>query len=288
MLRKYLRQIEAERRKDTYRTYAVLLSSFDNWLRKQNKSIENCEREDIVAYLKKKDNWTKKTGETFLTIVKTFLRWYLRKIPNPTTIPELRNYNMIRNRIEDILDLRYPTSIEKIPREKKKEALTIDEVKRLLKILKKRSREDYLFTYILLYLGLRKTELLGIGKRTEIDLRKNKLKVLIAKTEYGIRTLYFNNYVKRLLKEYLKNPVRDPWVFNNKLKRYSRIMGFRVYPHMLRNTFRTAQIKRIGREVLVDRLMGHAPKSMGEHYTKISDEEIKEAMTTLHYMKNIR
>jgi len=128
MLKKYLRQVEAERRKDTYRTYAVLLSSFDNWLRKQNKSIENCEREDIVAYLKKKDNWTKKTGETFLTIVKTFLRWYLRKIPNPTTIPELRNYNMIRNRIEDILDLRYPTSIEKIPREKKKEALTIDVV----------------------------------------------------------------------------------------------------------------------------------------------------------------
>jgi len=288
MLEKYLEEVKAERRKETHKTYSALLPPFNTWLKKQGKSIEESEKLDIIDYLKEKEKWTKKTGEIFLTVLKTFLRWYMDEIPDPATTEEVQEFNKSRKRIGKMLKTKYPTSIEKIPKKKKKEALTIDEVKKLLKTLKKRSRKEYLFTYILLYMGLRKSELLGIGKKTTVDLKKNKFEVLIAKTEYGTRTLYFNDYVKGLLREYLKDPVRDSWVFNNKLRNYGRIMEFKMYPHMFRNTFQTESIRIIGREVLVDKLMGHKPKSMGEHYTKISDDEIKESMTTLHYMKNIR
>lgn len=288
MLEKYLKRVKAERRESTYKTYSALLPPFNNWFKKQGKSIEECERADIVNYLKGKTKWTKKTGEIFLTVVKAFFRQYLRNIPSPLTLPELREYNSIKDRIDDILDLRYPSSIEKPLKEKKKEALTLDEIKKLLNILQKKSRKDYLFVYSLLYLGLRKSEFLELGQKTVIDLKKNKLRVEVAKTDYGIRNLYFNNYVKNLLKEYLKDPVRNSWVFNNKLRRYSRIMGFQIYPHMFRNTFQTEQRRTIKDSVLIDKLMGHSPKTMGEYYTKITDEEIKEAMTTLHYMKRIR
>jgi len=74
------------------------------------------------------------------------------------------------------------------------------------------------------------------------------------------------------------------------------LLGFRIHPHMFRNTFISNQRIALSNKVtdvkfIIDCLTGHKPsKTMFDLYTdkKVFEDELRKSMQELHYMKDLK
>lgn len=172
---------------------------------------------------------------------------------------------------------------------KEVKALTLEEEKTLINILKSSNHKYKNIILLSLYTGMRIGETLAIT-RNNIDLRENTLiiektltrdkndKVILGnktKTKTGMRTIYLSNNAKRVLKatcktnitnmynliffDYDKNTFITPTEINCYLKRLNEKHNIchHIHTHMLRHTYATRCIEAGMSAKVLQKILGH-------------------------------
>ena len=282
MLNEFLKETKTVRSLETYKTYGFLLRPFETWLKTKNKSLEECVYNDIYAYLEIKKDWSNRTKWSFLNTVRQLFKWYRNHISPGATMQDLKIAFADRQRCDLIVDMKYPSYLKK-QEASKKMVMSLEE---LIKLLNMTNKQDYIAVYLLAYFGMRKSELSAL-KKGEINFEKQELVIRTSKS-YKTRKLYFNSYVQQLLTEFLKVNISSTAYFNNRLRIYSKAMGFRIFPHMFRHTFISNMVVAIkslpNSHLIIKRLVGHTVSDVTDSYTHSEESDLRNAMIKFHYM----
>ena len=252
-------------RTSTATTYGFLWRPFAKWMSEHGRDAEKFTVADAQEYLASRSDVSDTTKNAILATFKRFARWCQIK----TTDAEERN------RLEQIKEMIRLKPMKLI----KRKALTIPELKQLIDVARDM---DASRIYLLAYLGLRKGELPTLH---DIDFKEGRL-IVVGEKSRSERVLFFNAECGRVLrlaieKGWLKNKLGS---LNEQLKRYDTLLtGIKLTPHRLRHTFCTNMRGRIS-EPLLRTLMGWEEATMADTYTSAFEPEIKEAMTTKHYL----
>ena len=176
--------------------------------------------------------------------------------------------------------------------------LTDEQVEQFLFYLEKETERNKAIGYLLLYTGLRVTELVEIelahidqltaqltvrgkgGKVREVPLRRDVLE-------------HLQSYVRgeRAASKHVASPKllvsqRAPKLHRDAVRRWleqtGERLGFHIHPHMLRHTFCTRLLKNGVDIATVSKLVGHANLNTTiKHYINISKQEKKAAVDCL-------
>ena len=182
---------------------------------------------------------------------------------------------------EKLKGFEYPRRPKELPK-----FLSPEDVRKLINATE--DIRDRLIVSLLYTTGIRVSELIKIRKE-DIDLSKNSLKVFGKGSKE--RIVFFNNYTKKLLKEYLdkyKFGDRD-YIFPGRgsetihyvtvervLNRLKRKAGLskKVTPHILRHSFATYALSQ-GMDIReIQELLGHASLRTTQVYTHVTRERL--------------
>lgn len=181
------------------------------------------------------------------------------------------------------------------------EALSDEQVEQLLFYVENRSKvssRNKLIVYLLLYTGVRVSELVGIkiadidfltsqltvigkgGKRREIGLRQDVLQLVrnYMKEERSESNFSHSDYllVSQRAEKMHRDAVRD-W-----LAKVSKELGFKLHPHLFRHTFCTRLLKKGVDLTTVSKLAGHSTVSMtAKFYIQTTKQEKMDAVNLL-------
>lgn len=275
----YLGHIKEYKASDTHKTYVFFLSKFQEWLKEKGRKVEDCSPEDILQFVNSNAGWSNYTKRFILGIIKKLFSYFEEDVEDLQTSKKFRK----------IVKMEIPTALKQLdfPKEKKM-TLTKEEIK---KVLKRVSGVDYAMIWLLLYLGVRRSELLAFDnpKKTKIDYRHNKITIKNAKN-IEWRTLYYNDGTKKLMQEFLavkKQKVIPPYYINNLLLSLSKKVKIPLHPHMFRHTF-SNHMREIVKfdDIFIKRLMGHKTDITGR-YTTFTEEQLRDVMEKRHYMVNL-
>lgn len=303
LLDEFLSHIKRTRKAGTHEFYKSTLEPLQRWLEGRKKSLETCTTDDVYDYLdqvrvevfKGKKKWEKSSKNALITSLKRFTRWYSKRIPIGVTLDEVRSTLAAQQRAMQIQTMdRF-----RGPKSKKRKALTLDEVRKLLNAARAREK-DYDRIYMLAYLGLRKGEL---GRIMEIDPKRRRMVVLTEKVDVP-RTLYYNDIVADTLRRHPKGFKDHPSTYNAMLKKYTKIIGFRVLPKMFRATAETEFQRSIQShlmkeaktesdlmllpvrvDLIVKTILGHTTQAeISGVYTEVREGDIKRSMIEWHWL----
>ncbi|WP_312505952.1 tyrosine-type recombinase/integrase [Lysinibacillus sp.] len=177
--------------------------------------------------------------------------------------------------------------------------LTDEQVEHFLFHLEKESQRNKCIGYLLLYTGVRVTELVDIqvadidrlaaqlnvkgkgGKYRQIPLRKDVLQVI----EHYLQNERTTN-PKSVDSPYLLVSQRAPKMHRDAVRRWleqvGEQLGYHIHPHMLRHTFCTRLLKNGVEIATVSKLAGHANlNTTMKHYINISKAEKQDAVDRL-------
>lgn len=176
--------------------------------------------------------------------------------------------------------------------------LNEEEVERFLFHMEKESQRKRVMGYMLLYTGLRVSELVNV-KLEDIDNLTGTLRV---NGKGGkIREVPLRSDVKEVIQQYIKGE-RTEGVFSNSryllisqraeqlhrdtvrkwLDEVGKHLQFHIHPHMLRHTFCTRLLKNGVELATVAKLAGHSSvNTTMKHYINISSVEKKNAVDLL-------
>lgn len=177
--------------------------------------------------------------------------------------------------------------------------LTDEQVEQFLFHLEKESQRNKCIGYLLLYTGVRVTELVDIqmadidrlaaqlnvkgkgGKYRQIPLRKDVLQVM----EQYLQNERTTNS-KSVGSPYLLVSQRAPKMHRDAVRRWleqvGEQLGYHIHPHMLRHTFCTRLLKNGVDIATVSKLAGHANLNTTiKHYINISKAEKQNAVDRL-------
>lgn len=181
------------------------------------------------------------------------------------------------------------------------DALSDEQVEQLLFYVengKKVSTRNKLIVYLLLYTGVRVSELVGIkiadvdfltsqlavigkgGKRREIGLRQDVLQLVrdYMKEERSESNFSHSDYllVSQRAEKMHRDAVRD-W-----LAKISKELGFKLHPHLFRHTFCTRLLKKGVDLTTVSKLAGHSTVNMtARFYIQTTKQEKMDAVNLL-------
>ena len=181
-------------------------------------------------------------------------------------------------------------------------ALSEEEVERLLFYLEEQTKvscRNKLIAYILLYTGIRVTELVNIkladidsltssltvrgkgGKVREISLRRQDVLQLIKQYQQGERKQSQFRESEYLLvsqrsEKMHRDAIRD-WLAN-----VSEDIGFKLHPHLFRHTFATRLLRKGVDLTTVSKLTGHSTVNMtAKFYIQTTRQEKQDAVEKL-------
>ncbi|MFD1031855.1 tyrosine-type recombinase/integrase [Metaplanococcus flavidus] len=181
------------------------------------------------------------------------------------------------------------------------DALTEEQVEKLLFYIEDRTNvsvRNQLIVYLLLYTGVRVSELVSIqltdidflenhlkiigkgGKRREIGLRQDVLRLIRAyiQEERSASVFHQSGYllISQRAEKMHRDAVRD-WLVN-----LSKGMGFKMHPHLFRHTFCTRLLKKGVDLTTVSKLAGHSNVNMtAKFYIQTTKQEKLDAVNKL-------
>lgn len=181
------------------------------------------------------------------------------------------------------------------------DALSEEQVEQLLFYVENRSKvstRNKLIVYLLLYTGVRVSELVGMkitdidfltrqlvvigkgGKRREIGLRQDALQLVrdYMKEERSESNFSHSDYllVSQRAEKMHRDAVRD-W-----LAKISKELGFKLHAHLFRHTFCTRLLKKGVDLTTVSKLVGHSTVNMtAKFYIQTTKQEKMDAVNLL-------
>lgn len=265
----------------TFKSYDDILTSFINYLTKENKSVLQVTYKDFNNYLKKIDkqkSYKANSISKYISTFKSFYR-YLYEVGKIDNNPALL--------------LATPKKERLLPK-----YLYDEQIEMLLDSIDIQSTNGLLTKLIieLLYsCGLRVSELVAI-KLTDINFEEKKIKV----TGKGSKERYvlYGTKCQDLLDAYLKKRGFDNGylLLKNKqmrlrtedVRKYINYFALKsglkthVYPHMLRHTFATDMLNNGASLSTVKELLGHENLSTTSIYTHVSNERLRNVYLKTH------
>ncbi|MDN4492147.1 tyrosine-type recombinase/integrase [Ureibacillus aquaedulcis] len=217
-------------------------------------------------------------------------------------INSLKVYNdwLFKNRIVDNIFISIKKYKVKIANGSEAEVsiLNDQQVEQFLFYLEKETQRNKLIGYLLLYTGIRVSELVFIkltdvdqltshltvrgkgGKIREIPLRKDVLVVMKQYLKFERSQSKFAESSYLLLSQRAEKMHRD--AVRRWLEETGSHLGFHIHPHMLRHTFCTRLIRNGAEISTVSKLAGHAGINMTvKYYINTSKEEKQNAVELL-------
>lgn len=181
------------------------------------------------------------------------------------------------------------------------DALSEEQVEQLLFYVEKRNKvsaRNKLIVYLLLYTGVRVSELVNIqltdidfltshlqvigkgGKRREIGLKQEVLQLVrqYIKEERSASVFHESGYLllSQRAEKMHRDAVRD-WLANISME-----LGFKLHPHLFRHTFCTRLLKKGVDLTTVSRLAGHSTVNMtAKFYIQTTKQEKMDAVNLL-------
>jgi len=272
------------------------LKNFEDFL---DKPLDQATKQDVERWVEKRRTEIKANSlNQELGVIKHFYGWLIDELPIPVGEEELRKT------LEKQRQYRRIRQVERLEGEEVSErALSPDTV---FELIDKSRADSHRRAFALCsYFGLRKKEarLLRTGA-VDFDNRTIEIRRETTKTPSGVRILPFDGRMEGFLKvpegqKYVLGHGSKPYshaFFNNMMRKYERIAGFRLRPKMLRVTFNTnmrgtlwEEFGRAKGDFILKKLMGHktSERSMSEHYMGVGERlegDKRKAMTELHYM----
>lgn len=181
------------------------------------------------------------------------------------------------------------------------DALTDEQVEALLFYVENRNKvsiRNKLIVYLLLYTGVRVSELVGIqlkdidyltsnlkvigkgGKRREIGLREDVLQLVRTYRQEERSESVFHESAYLLVSQRAEKMHRD--AVRDWLAIVSKENGFKLHPHLFRHTFCTRLLKKGVDLTTVSKLAGHATVNMtAKFYIQTTRQEKQEAVDKL-------
>lgn len=286
-----------------------IVDRFQEWLEEEGKAI--------------------KTIESYITDVKLFQQYLVEKDANPEVllsrfyftsylkqlekdglaiatinkkINSLKVYNdwLFQEKIVEDVVIRLKRDRLKIANGSEAEVsvLTSEQVDALLFQVEKESVRNKLICYLLLFTGVRVSELVSLkltdvdrltaqlsvrgkgGKFRDIPLRKDVLEVLEQYVSRERAASKFASSPFLLLSQRAESMHRDG--VRRFLEQTGQQLGFHIHPHMLRHTFCTNLLRKGADLTTVSKLAGHATVNMtAKHYIQTSQQEKKQAVDLL-------
>ena len=265
--------------KQTLINYASDLEKFNNYLNENKLNYKKLSKDNIRNYLKYLDQI--KLKKTSISRMLSSLRSYYSYLVMVGTV-KVNPFKLIRN----------PKKESKLP-----VFLSYDEFIKLLDEIKcddDLSIRNKLILELLYATGLRVSELTSI-KLEDIDIKERTIKVMGKGSK--MRIVYFGDYAKKVLQEYLDNNRLD--LLNGKTSKYLLInkngdrltksgveyvidevskhasLKFKISPHVLRHTFATHMLENGADLRSVQELLGHSSLSTTQIYTHITSEYLR-------------
>lgn len=245
----------------TIKTFRSIITSFIEFIgNKDLREVSIWDIDSFLAFLRKK-GYKERSLYTAAVAIKRFIDYL--------------------GLTEKLKGFEYPRRPKELPK-----FLSPEDVRKLINATE--DIRDRLIVSLLYTTGIRVSELIKIRKE-DIDLSKNSLKVFGKGSKE--RIVFFNNYTKKLLKEYLdkyKFGDRD-YIFPGRgsetihyvtvervLNRLKRKAGLskKVTPHILRHSFATYALSQ-GMDIReIQELLGHASLRTTQVYTHVTRERL--------------
>lgn len=179
------------------------------------------------------------------------------------------------------------------------DALSEEQVEKLLFYVENRQKvtlRNKLIVYLLLYTGVRVSELVGIqiadfltstlkvtgkgGKRREIGLRQDVLYLIRQYMKEERSGSVFSDSPYLLLSQRARKMHRD--AVRGWLAKISKELGFKLHPHLFRHTFCTRLLKKGVDLTTVSKLAGHSTVNMtAKYYIQTTRQEKLDAVQLL-------
>lgn len=217
-------------------------------------------------------------------------------------VNSLKVYNdwLFRNRMVDEIFISIKKDKVKVAHGSEAEVSVLNDqqVEQFLFYLEKETQRNKLIGYLLLYTGIRVSELVHI-KLTDVDQLTSHLTV---RGKGGkVREIPLRKDVQEVMKQYIKGErmqskfadssylllsQRAEKIHRDAVRRWldqvGSALGFHIHPHMLRHTFCTRLIRNGAEISTVSKLAGHAGINMTvKYYINTSKEEKQSAVDLL-------
>ncbi|WP_456395288.1 tyrosine-type recombinase/integrase [Desulfurobacterium sp.] len=162
-------------------------------------------------------------------------------------------------------------------KQKVPEALSYEEVDRILQTARKRCYRDYLMVKTILFSGLRISELLSLNKKNIVTVRGRKVLKVVGKGGKE-RFIPLPADFARELETYVNSLDGDrlfPLTYQGAKYIFNRIAeetGIKLHPHKLRHTFATILVDRGVDIRIIQAFLGHASPNTTARYAKVRDD----------------
>lgn len=279
--------IEEGKANKTIQSYTNDVKGFQSYLQEKSKDIPKLSRFSFVRYKEHllKENYAVSTINKKINSLKVYNDFLRTKgVVNETFIQLRRDRIKIATGSEDSVD-----------------ALSEEQVEKLLFYVENRNKvstRNKLIVYLLLYTGVRVSELVGIklvdvdfltcqltvigkgGKWREIGLRQDVVQLIqqYIKEERSESNFNQSEYllVSQRAKKMHRDAVRD-WLAN-----ISKELGFHIHPHLFRHTFCTRLLKKGVDLTTVSKIAGHCSVSItAKFYIQTTKQEKMNAVNLL-------
>jgi integrase/recombinase XerC len=287
IFRRYLDHLQAERNASPYtvRNYTAALMEFFHYVKDKGivslKDVDKPTLRDYLSYLLGR-GIAKSSIARRLSAIRSFYRYLMRE--------EMLTVNPAATTVSPRLDRRLPVF------------LTTAEVKQLIEspdISTPPGRRDRALLEMLYASGLRVSELVKIDTE-QVNRHTNEVRVWGKGSKE--RVVLIGAPAARALADYLEHGrpellagKKSPALFVNRyggrlparrvqkiLDKYSRAIGKKVHPHMLRHTFATHLLDGGADLKVVQELLGHADLSSTQIYTHVTQRRARKIYLSAH------
>ena len=162
-------------------------------------------------------------------------------------------------------------------KQKVPEALTSEEIERVLSTAMERSYRDYLMVKTILYCGLRISELLSLTKESLVKVKGRKVLRVIGKGDKE-RFIPLPEKFSKELEDYIKELKCEflfPLTYQGAKYIFNKIQqksGVKLHPHKLRHTFATILVDKGVDIRVIQAFLGHASPNTTARYAKVRDD----------------
>lgn len=162
-------------------------------------------------------------------------------------------------------------------KQKVPEALTEEEVEKILTAAKQRSQRDYLLIKTILYCGLRISEALNLKRSDIITVKGRKVLKILGKGNKE-RFVPLPSELAEELTDYIKNLEGErlfPLKYHGAKYIFDKIKektGIHLHPHKLRHTFATLLVDKGVDIRIIQAFLGHASPNTSARYAKVRDD----------------
>lgn len=274
-LDEYIEQALVGKSDQTVKTYRVQLTKFNNYLNGSETSLdEPLTRIDVQQYITYLTNRGHKPSSVNLAFnaIRGFAKWTNQE-------PAIQNVRVVKQ--TPILQ-RTPKSLERNDRN------------RLLRRVEQRGRKrDIAIVTVLLYCGLRISELVALNV-VDVELKRGGVVRVNAGKGNKERIVPVTAEVKNRVSEYLDerrvHGQDDPLFLSNKRQRIStrtvehmiKQLGDEFHPHMMRHTFVRGLLDNGVDLVTAAKLAGHSDLNVTRSYATPSLQNIADALERLY------